>query len=41
MPIANTAKKMKELKPGQVLEVLADDAGHKTGYAQLVQDDRQ
>jgi TusA-related sulfurtransferase len=29
MPIAQTAKKMKELKPGQVLEVLADDKGIK------------
>jgi tRNA 2-thiouridine synthesizing protein A len=27
MPIVHTAKKMKELKPGQVLEVLADDPG--------------
>jgi len=27
MPIAHTAKKMKELEPGQVLEVLADDPG--------------
>ena len=29
MPIAQTAKKMKELKSGQVLEVLADDKGIK------------
>lgn len=29
MPIAHTAKKMKELKPGQVLEVIADDEGIK------------
>lgn len=29
MPIAHTAKKIKELKPGQVLEVLADDEGIK------------
>jgi len=29
MPIANTAKKLKELKAGQVLEVLADDEGIK------------
>jgi TusA-related sulfurtransferase len=29
MPIAHTAKKMKELKPGQVLEVVADDKGIK------------
>ena len=29
MPIAQTAKKMKELKAGQVLEVLADDKGIK------------
>jgi TusA-related sulfurtransferase len=29
MPIAQTAKKMKELKLGQVLEVLADDKGIK------------
>ena len=29
MPIAQTAKKMKDLKPGQVLEVLADDRGIK------------
>ena len=28
-PIVNTAKKIKELKPGQVLEVLADDEGIK------------
>jgi TusA-related sulfurtransferase len=29
MPIANTARKLKELKAGQVLEVLADDEGIK------------
>jgi TusA-related sulfurtransferase len=29
MPIAKTAQKMKQLKPGQVLEVLADDKGIK------------
>ena len=29
MPIYNTAKRLKELKPGQVLEVLADDEGIK------------
>jgi tRNA 2-thiouridine synthesizing protein A len=29
MPIVHTAKKMKELEPGQVLEVLADDPGIK------------
>lgn len=29
MPIYNTAKKLEELKPGQVLEVLADDEGIK------------
>ena len=29
MPIANTAKKLKELEVGQVLEVLADDEGIK------------
>jgi tRNA 2-thiouridine synthesizing protein A len=29
MPIYNTSKKIKELKPGQVLEVLADDEGIK------------
>jgi TusA-related sulfurtransferase len=29
MPIAKTAQKMKDLKPGQVLEVLADDEGIK------------
>ncbi|OGO06320.1 MAG: SirA family protein [Chloroflexi bacterium RBG_13_56_8b] len=29
MPIYNTAKKLKELKAGQVLEVLADDEGIK------------
>jgi len=29
MPIVHTAKKMKELKSGQVLEVLADDIGIK------------
>jgi TusA-related sulfurtransferase len=29
MPIVHTAKKIKEMKPGQVLEVLADDKGIK------------
>jgi TusA-related sulfurtransferase len=29
MPIAKTAQKIKELKAGQVLEVLADDKGIK------------
>ncbi len=29
MPIVHTAKKMKELKIGQVLEVLSDDVGIK------------
>jgi tRNA 2-thiouridine synthesizing protein A len=29
MPIAKTAQKIKQLKPGQVLEVLADDKGIK------------
>ncbi len=29
MPIVNTTKKMKELKKGQVLEVLSDDEGIK------------
>jgi len=29
MPIVHTAKKMKDLKSGQVLEVLADDIGIK------------
>jgi len=29
MPIYQTAKKLKELKAGQVLEVLADDEGIK------------
>jgi len=29
MPIVKTSKKMKELTPGQVLEVLADDEGIK------------
>lgn len=29
MPIAHTAKKIKEMEPGQVLEVLADDVGIK------------
>ena len=29
MPIANTAKKIKEMQEGQVLEVLADDEGIK------------
>jgi tRNA 2-thiouridine synthesizing protein A len=29
MPIVETARKMKALKPGQVLEILADDEGIK------------
>jgi len=29
MPIAHTAKKLKELEKGQVLEILADDEGIK------------
>jgi len=29
MPIYNTANKIKELKPGEVLEVLASDEGIK------------
>ena len=29
MPIVHTAKKVKEMKPGQVLEVIADDEGIK------------
>jgi len=29
MPIYNTAKKLKELETGQVLEILADDEGIK------------
>ncbi len=29
MPIVKTAAKMKEMKPGQVLEVVADDKGIK------------
>ena len=29
LPIAQTAKKMKELKSGEVLEIIADDAGIK------------
>jgi tRNA 2-thiouridine synthesizing protein A len=29
IPIYNTAKKLKEMKAGQVLEVLADDEGIK------------
>lgn len=29
MPIAHTAKKIKELKSGEVLEILADDEGIK------------
>jgi len=29
MPIAKTAQKMKLMKPGQVLEILADDRGIK------------
>lgn len=30
MPIIKTAEKIKELKPGQILEVLATDEGIKT-----------
>lgn len=30
MPVYNTANKLKELKPGQVLEILASDEGIKT-----------
>jgi TusA-related sulfurtransferase len=30
MPIYHTANKLKELEPGQVLEVLADDEGIKS-----------
>ena len=29
MPIAKTAEKMRELKPGEILEILADDEGIK------------
>ena len=29
MPIVNTAKKIKEMREGQVLEVIADDEGIK------------
>jgi len=29
LPIVHTAKKIKELKPGEVLEVVADDMGIK------------
>lgn len=29
MPIVETSKKIKELQPGQILEVLADDEGIK------------
>jgi tRNA 2-thiouridine synthesizing protein A len=29
MPIVKTAQKMKELRPGEVLEVIADDRGIK------------
>ena len=29
MPIVKTSRKMKELKPGEVLEVVADDKGIK------------
>jgi len=29
MPIVNTAKQMKAMQPGQVLEVVADDEGIK------------
>ncbi len=30
MPIAKTVEKMKDLKPGEVLEILADDEGIKS-----------
>lgn len=30
MPIVKTANKMREMQPGQVLEVLADDKGIKS-----------
>jgi len=30
MPIVETAQKIKELEPGQVLEILSDDKGIKT-----------
>lgn len=29
MPIVKTAEKMKEMKPGEILEVVADDKGIK------------
>ncbi len=29
MPIVKTSQKMKELKPGEVLEIIADDKGIK------------
>jgi TusA-related sulfurtransferase len=29
MPIVHTARKVKEMQPGQVLEVIADDEGIK------------
>jgi tRNA 2-thiouridine synthesizing protein A len=29
MPIVKTAQRMKELKPGEVLEIIADDRGIK------------
>jgi TusA-related sulfurtransferase len=29
MPIVKTSEKIKELKPGEILEVVADDAGIK------------
>ena len=29
MPIVHTSRKIKELKPGQILEVLSDDQGIK------------
>ena len=29
MPIVNTAKKIRDMQPGQVLEVIADDEGIK------------
>lgn len=50
MPIVNMAKKMKEVQPGQVLEVWADDEGahadvpawcQKTGNAFLGEEEAQ
>lgn len=35
MPIVNTAKKIKEMKSGQVLEVIADDEGIKQDMPNL------